>query len=81
MGDCSVRNPHAVRRTYQQVDRAKLFLLQSKSFANAPLDAVALDGGGGMSARNQRAEARRSCRAASKVKGVAANFAPLAGTQ
>jgi len=38
----------AVRRPYEELQAPKVLLLQTEGFADASLDAVAVDGGGGM---------------------------------
>jgi len=71
----------SIGRAHQDLQRAKVLLLQAKGLANASLDSVALDGRGGVPARDQDAEPRRRPRAARDVESVAALAAPLAFAQ
>src|SRR5438067_4289603 len=73
--------PHAVRRPHQQIERTQTFLLQSKGFTNASLDAVAIGRGGRVFARDQDAEPRLTVGAAPEVKGIAGQSATLSFAQ
>jgi len=56
-------------------------LFKSECFPNASLDAVPVGGSGGMLARNQDSEARRTGRTALEVERVPRRGAPLALAQ
>jgi hypothetical protein len=69
-----------VRRPYQQVHGAQLFLLQAECFANAALYAIALDCPCGVLFRHQNAQPWKSRIASLEEKAVAGQIAsrPLA---
>ena len=58
-----------------------MFLLESESFSDTSLDAVALDGGGGVPARDQDAQPRPRAAGPREIEGVAAEVATLAFAQ
>jgi len=81
VADHAGRGTHAVGRPHEELEAPEAFLLESKGFADTSLDAVTLDGSGGVPARDKNPEARRAGGAVPDVKRVAAEAAPLAGAQ
>jgi len=71
----------AIGRPHQEVKRAQIFLLQSKSFPNASFDAVAIGRRRRVLAGDQNAEARPARGAPFKKERVAAKRAALALAQ
>src|SRR5207245_2622546 len=70
-----------VGRPHEEFEAPKVFLFESESFADTSLDAVTLDGSGGVPAGDQHPEARLAFGAPPNIKKVAAQAAPLAFTQ
>ena len=71
----------AVRRPYQDVERIKIFLLQTERLSDASLDAVAINRARRMLSRHQHAEAGLSGVAPFNVKNVALDASPRALAQ
>jgi len=81
LSDYGWRAAQAVGRPNQELEAPKVFLLESESFADTSLDAVTLDGSGGVPAGDQDPDARLTFGAAPNIKKVAAQAVPLAFTQ
>jgi len=70
-----------VGRPHEEFEAPKVFLFESESFADTSLDAVTLDGSGGVPAGDQNPDTRLAFGAAPNIKKVASQAAPLAFTQ
>lgn len=79
--DDVVGSAHRIRRTHEKVDGPEAVLFEPESFANGSLDAVAVDGTGGMLARDQDSQPRPPRRTPREKERVAADRAALAGAQ